>query len=305
MLNLLLRRLIQLPIVLLVVTAGTFGLSFAGGGPLTGFIGADWTTEDIEQFSASMGFDRPWYVQYADYVWNALQGNFGDSYRYGEPALGLIVERLPTTLAVTVGALLVILLVAIPAGVLAATHRGRAVDSWVSFTSILAQSAPTFWVSILAILIFSVQLRWFPVSGGGSLAHYVLPSLILGFYFGGRVVRLTRSSMLEILPADYVRTARAKGLSERRVEYVHALRNAAIPVSALVSLDLGNLLGGAIVIEAVFGLPGVGNLALNAVMEKDLPLVQAVALFYGISFVVVNLLAEMLYRMLDPRIRES
>lgn len=297
------RRLLQLPIVILALTLVTFGLSFASGDPATQFIGDDWTAGQISEFRERMGFDRHWLIQYGEYLSGAVQGDFGVSYRHNEPTLGLVLSRMPTTLTLAVGSLILSVSIAIPVGVLAATRRNSVADSAVMLGALVAQSAPTFWVGIILILLVSVNLGWLPASGASSWQHFVLPVIALGTHFAGRTARLVRSSLLEVLHSDYVRTAHSKGVRLRAVVYRHALRNAIIPVVAVVGLDLGNMLAGAVVIEAVFALPGVGRLVLQSLLTKDLPVLQMAMTLFALIFVATNLVTDLVYHALDPRIR--
>jgi peptide/nickel transport system permease protein len=299
------RRLLQLPLLILAITFVTFGFSFISGDPSQQFIGQDWTQEEVAAFKRERGFDRPWVVQYLDFLGRAVQGDFGTSWRHNEPSFGLVLDRMPTTLTLAVLSLLLSLVIAIPLGVIAGTRRNTGPDAVAMLVALLAQSAPTFWVGIMLILVLAVYLGWLPVSGADTWLSFVLPVLALGTHFAGRTARLVRSSLLEVLHADYVRTARAKGLFERAVIYKHALRNALIPVVAVVGLDLGNMMAGSIVIESVFALPGVGRLALQALSTKDLPVLQAAMTLFALVFFVANLLTDLLYRALDPRIRLS
>lgn len=303
MLKYLVRRLVQTILVLFGVSAITFGMMFISGDPTALIMGENWTAEEIAQLRHQLGFDRPWYVQYLDFVGSALRGDFGNSLRQHRPVFELIVERLPATIQLAVAAMLISVTLAIPIGIISATRRNSIYDVIGMLGALLGQSIPNFWLGIMLILIFGVYLRWFPISGRGGLAHLILPAVTLSTYFLARNTRLVRSSMLEVLGQDYITTARAKGLAEWIVLYKHALKNALIPLVTVVGLDAASLLGGAVITEAIFAWPGVGRLTIQAIYAKDLPLVQACVAMLATSFVFFNLVVDIAYSFLDPRIR--
>jgi peptide/nickel transport system permease protein len=275
------------------------------GDPAQVLLGDQATPQRVAEIRTALGLDRPLAEQYWRFASRAVQGDFGQSIRAMRPVLPYVVERLPATLELALGALLISAGLGIPLGVLAAARRRSAWDLASMALALLAQSAPNFWVGLILIAVFSVKLGILPVSGRGGLAHLVLPSVTLAIFFLGLVVRLTRSGMLEVLAQDYVRTAGAKGLPERLVVFRHALKNAMIPIVTVLGLQIGTLLGGAVVTETVFAWPGMGQLAVQAIYQRDYPVVQCIVLLLGGVFVAVNWLVDMSYTWLDPRIQEA
>jgi ABC-type dipeptide/oligopeptide/nickel transport system permease component len=262
-----------------------------------------WNQEQISTFRHQMGFDRPWFVQYLDFLDKALHGDLGVSLRQQQPTVNLIAERLPATLQLAGASMAIAICVGVPIGVAAARSRGSLTDRLLMLGGLLGQSLPVFWLGLLLIMVFAVGLGWFPVAGTGGAQHLVLPSVTLGLFSTAYIARMTRSSMLEVLGRDYVRTARAKGLGERRLVVGHALRNALIPLVTVIGLQFGALLGGAVITETIFAWPGVGRLTIQAIQAKDLPLVQACVLLLAVIFVLANLVVDILYAYLDTRIR--
>jgi len=299
----LIRRLLQSILVLFGVSLVVFLILHLTGDPTLLLLPPDATAEEIHRFREAMGFNDPVLVQYLRFFRGAVQGNFGDSLRHGEPAFALVVERLPATLELTAAALLVALCLALPAGIISAVRRNTPLDYATTVVALLGQSMPTFWLGIMLILIFSVQLSLLPSSGRGDLEHLVLPAITLGLFTTARITRLTRSGMLEVLGQDFIRTARAKGVSERPVIWKHALKNASIPIVTIVGIELGTLLGGAVITETIFAWPGVGRLSVQAIFNRDYPVVQAAVFVLASTFVVVNLIVDIAYTYLDPRIR--
>ncbi len=299
------KRLLQAVFILWAVASISFGLTFLAGDPATLMIGDNWTAEQVANFREYMGFDRPVLVQYGEYLQRVVQGDFGVSVRQQIPVTRLILERLPATLELTVAALLIIVGVASPVGVLSAIRRNSLSDRLAMSGALLAQSVPTFWLEIMLLLIVGVYLQWLPISGRGTLLHLIMPAVTLATYSTARIARLVRSSMLDVLGNDYIRTAHAKGLSPRKVNYGHALRNALIPVITLLGIEVGSLLGGALITETVFAYPGIGRLTIQAIAARDIPLVQGVITFGAMIFVLVNLLVDLSYSVLDPRIRHE
>ena len=305
MLTYIAKRLLQAVFILWAVASISFGLTFLAGDPATLMIGDNWTAEQVANFREYMGFDRPVLVQYGEFLQRIVQGDFGVSVRQQIPVTRLILERLPATLELTVAALLIIVGIAIPVGVLSALRRNSLSDRLAMGGALLAQSVPTFWLGIMLILVVGVFLQALPISGRGTFFHLILPAITLATYSTARIARLVRSSMLDVLGNDYIRTARAKGLSARKVNYGHALRNALIPVITLLGIEVGSLLGGAIITETVFAYPGIGRLTIQAIAARDIPLVQGVITFGAMIFVLVNLLVDLSYSVLDPRIRHE
>jgi peptide/nickel transport system permease protein len=299
----LLRRLAQSVLVLLGVSFVVFFILYLTGDPALVLLPPDATAEDVREFRARMGFNDPFIVQYGRFLGGALRGDFGQSVRHGEPAFHLVLERLPATFELSGAALLVALVLAIPAGVVSAVRRNSLTDYVATVVALLGQSMPTFWLGIMLILIFSVQFNVLPSSGRGGIEHLLLPAITLGLFTTARITRLTRSGMLEVLNQDYIRTARAKGVSGPPVVWKHAFKNAAIPIVTIVGIELGTLLGGSVITETIFAWPGVGRLSVQAIYNRDYPVVQAAVFLLASTFVLVNLVVDLLYTYLDPRIR--
>ena len=297
------RRVAQTALNLIGITVVVFWVIRLSGDPVLLMLPADASQQDIERLRQSLGFDQPVHVQLWRFMERVATGDFGKSLRFQEPALPLVLDRLPNTVLLALTALSISTLVAIPLGVLSAVRRNSSWDYAAMFVALLGQSMPIFWTGIMLITVFSVALDLFPSSGSGTLRHLVLPAVALGFFSTGRVTRLVRGGMLEVLGQDYVRTARAKGLAERGVVYRHALRNCLLPVITIVGLELGSTLGGAVVTEMVFAWPGVGRLIVSAIFARDYPLVQAAVFVVAAMFVLVNLAVDLLYAVVDPRVR--
>jgi ABC-type dipeptide/oligopeptide/nickel transport system permease component len=299
----LLRRFLQSLLVLLGVSFVVFGILFLTGDPALVLLPPDASAEDVEKFRQSMGFNDPFFVQYGRFLVGALRGDFGQSIRHGEPAFDLVMERMPATFELSGAALAIALCLAIPAGIVSAVRRNTVIDYFSTVVALLGQSMPTFWLGIMLILLFSVQLNLLPSSGRGGWQHMLLPAITLGLFTTARITRLTRSGMLEVLSQDYIRTARAKGVANPPVVWKHALKNAAIPIVTIVGIELGTLLGGSVITETIFAWPGVGRLSVQAIYNRDYPVVQAAVFTLSATFVLVNLIVDMLYTYLDPRIR--
>lgn len=282
-----------------------FALTHLSGDPAALLLPPSATLEDTAIFRRAAGLDRPLPVQYVDFLGHAVRGDFGRSIRYGEPALQLVLDRLPATIELSVVALVLALIVAVPLGIVTAVRRGSAIDQIGLLVSLVGQAFPVFWLGIVLIMFFAEDLRWLPASGRGDLAHLVLPASALALYTIAIVARLLRSSLIEILSADFIRTARGKGLAERTILWVHALKNAALPVVTVIGLQVGTLLGGAVVTEEVFAYPGMGRLALQAIANRDFAIVQAFVVVMAILITVINLLVDLLYSRLDPRVRAA
>jgi len=299
----LVRRLLQSLIVLFGVSFVVFAILHLTGDPALVLLPPDASAEDVTRFREAMGFNDPFLVQYGRFLKGALQGDFGQSVRHGEPAFGLVVERMPATFELAGAALLLALCLSIPAGIVSAVRRNSPVDYVATVVALFGQSLPTFWLGIMLILLFSVQLQLLPSSGRGTPEHLILPALTLGLFTTARITRLTRSGMLEVLGQDYIRTARAKGVSDPPVVWKHALKNAAIPIVTIVGIELGTLLGGSVITETIFAWPGVGRLSVQAIANRDYPVVQAAVFLLASTFVLVNLMVDVVYTYLDPRIR--
>lgn len=289
--------------MVLGVATITFFIVRLTGDPVTLMLPMDATPEDIARLRAALGLDKPLLVQFVTFISSLLRGDLGDSLRYGMPNLGLVLERLPATVELSVAALVFALLLAFPVGILSATRPGTFVDYVGTFLALIGQAMPVFWLGLMLTLNFSVRLQWFPSFGRGTPAHLVLPTIALGMYSAALITRLLRSGMLEILQHDFIRTARAKGLGSRPIVLKHALRNALIPVLTIIGLQMGALLGGAVVTETVFAWPGMGQLVIQAITNRDFPLVQASIIVISLMFVFVNLVVDLLYAVIDPRVR--
>lgn len=317
------RRLLQSVIVILGVTLISFVALQIGGDPTFLFVSERATPEEIEMIRKALGFDQPLHIQYLTYLGNILQGDFGNSLSYRQPAMDIVLGALPATIELTVFSMIFAIGLAIPFGVFAALYRGTPVDGGIMTLAMFGQSIPNFWLGIMMILFFGLYLNWFPISGHvplimpllqgefmtaltnipSSVYYMVLPGVAVGFYSLSRNARLVRSSMLEVLGQDYVRTARSKGISERAVVVNHALRNAWLPVVTMVGLEFGFLLGGVVVIETVFSWPGIGRLVFNAINQKDIPVVQASVIVLSVIFIALNLIVDLIYARIDPRVK--
>ncbi|MBI4337974.1 MAG: ABC transporter permease [Chloroflexi bacterium] len=299
----LVRRFLRGILVVLGVSTIVFGITHLSGDPVSLLVDQEWTHEQVEQVRRDLGLDKPVYIQYVRYWQNVLLGDWGQSLRYRRPALSLVWERFPATVELAAVTLIIVVALSIPAGVIAAVKRGGFWDQAIMTLAMVGQSWPTFWLGLVLILVFAVKFHWLPTSGRGGFDHLILPAFTLAFLPMAMMARLTRSAMLDVLRADYIRTARAKGLRNSTVIVRHALRNAAIPVVTILGIQVGSLLAGAVVTETVFAWPGVGRAAVEAVQQRDYPVVQAVVLLTSVVFVTVNLAVDTLYGVLDPRIR--
>ena len=298
------RRLAASGVILLGITLVTFCLTFLiPADPVRMIAGRSATPQAVESIRHQLGLDRPLPVQYVSYLVNLAQGDLGRSYVQKAEITTLIQSRLPATLLLMAGAIFFELLIGLPAGILAAARRGRSADRGIMVLSFMGVSTPQFVVGLLLLYVFANLLGWFPLSGYGTLGHLVLPALTLGIAGGGWYSRMMRSSMIEVLRQDYIRTARAKGVSERGVLLVHGLRNAILPVIAMIGLDIGIFMSGAVVVEAVYGWPGIGQLAWQAIQRVDIPIIMGVTLVAAVAIVIGNLLADLLAPLIDPRIR--
>lgn len=317
------RRLLQSIIVILGVTLLSFLTLHLAGDPTYLYVSERASTQEIEETRIKLGFDKPLPVQYFNFLGGLVRGDLGNSIRSRKPAVDLVMERLPATLELTIFAMIISTVIAIPIGIISATKRGTGVDGGIMLVAMLGQSIPGFWLGIMLILSVGLQLKWLPISGhvgvidvalkgnlGESIAnipeairYLILPGITVGLFSLARNARLVRSSMLEVLSQDYVTTARSKGLAERVVIIKHAFRNALIPVVTMLGLEFGFLLGGVVVTETVFSWPGVGRLVTNAITQRDIPVVQAAVVLFSVMFILLNLLVDLLYAQLDPRIR--
>uniref|UniRef100_A0A7V4XRK8 ABC transporter permease n=1 Tax=Acidobacterium capsulatum TaxID=33075 RepID=A0A7V4XRK8_9BACT len=302
--SLAIRLLYTLPVLWLVVSLVFFLIHLVPGDPIQQMLGDGARPADVAALRHEYGLDLPLHVQYIHYWEGVLHGNLGQSLRMGQSVTSLVLNRYPYTVELTLAALLIGLLLSIPAGIQAALYRGRWQDHAVGVVSLLGLSFPVFALGPILILLVSIKLGWLPVSGAGGLSHLILPALTMGSALAAVLTRMVRTAMLEELGQDYIRTARAKGLSERRVVYVHALRNAMIPVLTLVGLQFGALLAGAIVTEKIFSWPGIGRLTVTAIENRDYPLLQGCILAVGLTYVLVNLITDVLYLVVNPRIRD-
>ena len=296
-------RLATAVLVILGVSVVSFFLTFLTGDPAEIMLPPGATAVQIEKFRAEWGFADPLPVQYWRFLKRAVHGDFGVSLRHGQSSLPLIVARLPATLQLTVTAMLLAIVLAVPLGVLAATRRGGPIDLLAMSVALVGQSVPNFWLAIMMILLFAVSWGLLPTSGRGGVAHVVMPAAAIAINLMALLTRLVRSTMIEMLSEDYVRTARAKGLRELFVTGRHALPNALIPLVTVVGLQFGYILGGAVVIETIFTWPGVGLFTIQAILNRDYPVVQAAVFILATAVVLINLAVDLLYVWLDPRIR--
>jgi ABC-type dipeptide/oligopeptide/nickel transport system permease component len=286
------------------VTLLTFAIvQVTPGDPVALMLGPAATPERVEAMRQQLGLNDPLLVQYGRYVWNALHGDLGRSVRGQTPVLAEILARFPSTVELTVAAMLIAVIGGVGAGVIAAISRRRAVETATMIAALVGLSLPSFWLAIILILIFGVNLRWVSVAGGEGLKNLILPAFCLALAPAAVLARLTRSSILEVIREDYVRTARAKGLGQRAVVTIHVLRNSLIPVVTVIGLQFAGMLGGAVFIENVFARPGIGRFAVNAIAARDYPQVQGVVLFTAAIYVLINLAVDLIYGWLDPRIR--
>ncbi|WP_273689820.1 ABC transporter permease [Ketogulonicigenium vulgare] len=311
-----LRRLVTFPLIMLGVSILVFvAIRLIPGDAITAMLGTEsglLTPAQRASLAAYFGIDQNWFVQYGRWIWGVVQGDFGLSTTFGRPVLDVIGDRFPMTLQLAVMSLVIALIIGLPAGIYAATRQDRLSDIILRIVAMIGQSTPNFVIGLVIIYILSAGFGILPVMGRpvrflddplGSLAQLSLPALILGFSFAASVTRISRSSMLDVLGEDYVRTARAKGVKRRNLIWKHALRNALIPVVTLSGVEFGYLLGGAVIVEQIFALPGLGRVVLEAIGQRDYAMVQGSILFIALNFLVVNLLVDLLYVALDPRIR--
>ncbi|MBB5215533.1 ABC transporter permease [Parapusillimonas granuli] len=303
MARLILSRLFQAFMTLLMTSLIVFVLARSSGSPADLVLPTDATPAERSAYIERMGLDKPMASQYMIFLRDALRGDFGTSIRTGAPATELVFDRVGRTLILATAGLAVALLISVPLGVLAAVHRGKGWDRFSMGFALLGQSTPAFWLGIVLILVFAVGLRWFPSSGVGTWQHYVLPSVVLGWSISAGIVRLLRSSMLEVLDAEFIKLARTKGLSEGIVVWKHGLRNALIPVVTFIGFMYGVIIASGVVIEVVFGWPGLGYLAYESTLWRDFPVLQLSVLVYTAIIVGINFLVDLSYGLIDPRVR--
>ena len=297
------RRLLQVIPVLLIVTVVVFFMVHLSGDPTSMMLPQDATQEARENLREALGLNRPLHVQYWIFIKGLFQGDFGISHKYNAPALPIVLERIPASLELCAVSIVLSVVIAIPLGVWAARAHGTPFDSLVNALAVLGQAMPSFWIGIMLILLLGVKWTLLPVSGRGSMAQLIMPSVTLAIGTSAQIIPLVRSSMLEIVHEDYIRTARSKGLSERTVIYRHAFKNALVPVITMVALQIPALSGGALITETIFAWPGLGQLMVTGVTNHDMAIVQACILMITFITIVVNLCADMLYCLIDPRIR--
>ncbi|MBN9887190.1 ABC transporter permease [Salipiger abyssi] len=303
MLDYILRRAFVAVLVMISISLFTFSLTQMAADPAVVLAGEGASTEDIEQARQAFGLDRPLPVQYAAWAADVLRGDFGTSFRMGQPVMDVIAARLPTTLILAACGMVLAVLVAIPLGVVAAMRPGGWTDKLSLLIAVVGQAMPSFWLGLILIRIFGVKLRLLPISGATTALHFVMPSIVLAVFVLPVIMRLTRSGMIEVLGSDYIRAARARGLGGNRVVFKHALRNAMVPVVALSAVQLGMLLGGSVIVETVFAMPGIGYLAWESISRADLPVIQAIVLIVSAIYVGLGVVSDLLNAFLNPRLR--
>lgn len=299
------KSLLRMIPVLVLISLIVFILVRVTGDPVALMLPETATDEDRALLTQELGLNEPLYKQYGLFIVNAVQGDFGTSFRYNQPALPLVLERLPASFELAVAAMVFAIVIAVPAGIWSAVKRNTFSDLFISGFSVLGKAMPNFWMGIMLILFLSVIFKIFPVSGRGGFSHLVLPAITLGVGLAAQMTRLIRSSMLEILSQDYIRTARSKGIVEAVVVGKHALRNGLIPVVTIMSLQFTSLIGGTLITETVFAWPGLGQLLVSAVNTHDMAIVQAAVFVIAVFVILMNLLTDVVYRLLDPRIKYS
>lgn len=305
MLHYLAKRLLHAVIVLVGVMTLVFLLLHLSGDPTQLLLPLDATAAERDAFRRQMGFDDPLVLQYLRFAGDVATGNLGHSYRHGEASLGLVLQHLPATFQLSGAALLIAALCALPIGILAAVKRGTALDSLTMAAALVGQATPVYWLGLMLILLFSVTLQWLPSGGREGWQSLVLPAFTLAVFSMARIARMARSGMLDVLGQDYIRTARSVGITRFAVICKYGLRNAAIPLVTVVGLEFGVLLGGAVITETIFSWPGVGRLAVDSIFSRDYPVVQAIVLVLASIFVLLNITVDLLYTLLDPRVREG
>ena len=303
MLNFALQRILLAFLVMLAVSTASFSLLFAAGDPAIAMAGAEATEGDIANIRRLYGFDRPLAVQYVDWMSGVMTGDFGQSFFFKLPVSTILLDRLPVTAILGVSAFLFALALAIPLGIAAAVNPNSSIDRLALMLSVVGQAMPSFWFALMLVVLFGVIWPILPITGSDTWRHFVMPTVVLGYFITPAIMRLTRSGMIDVLDSDYIRTARAKGLDSWVILYKHALRNAIVPVVSLAAAQIGGMLAGSVVVEAVFALHGVGLLGYESIIRGDLPTVQAIILVMSLAYIVLTLLADLLNAWLDPRIR--
>ena len=299
----LIRRLIMAFITLLAVSLIIFVMSRAAGDPRHVYLDDYSTQEDWDKLTENLGLDKPYFQQYGMFLADALSGKFGDSISEGRPSMEIILERIPATLQLGLAAFVFSVLVGIPLGILSAVKRGTFIDGIGKIVALVGQSAPVFWLGLMLMFFFAVKLNWVPPYGRQESTSIILPAVALGWYYAAANMRLLRSAMLNVLDSEYVKLARAKGVSTQAVIWKHSLRNALIPVLTFAGITLGSLVTGSLVVETVFAWPGLGQLAIKALVGNDYPLLQAVIIIFTLMYVFAALLVDVMYAYIDPRIR--
>lgn len=306
MLKKVLKRIaISIPVLIGVVLIIFIMLRIVPGNPITTLMGEHVNPALIEKLSKEMGLDQPWYVQFIKYVANALRGDFGTSYRLNRNVTQIIMDSFPNTVKLSVLAAIIAWIIGITAGIVAAVRQNRFLDRLFMGCALMGVSMPVFMTALVLQYVFAFKLKWFPVSGFDSVRAMILPAIVLGWNSAGSIARMTRSNLVEIMQNDFIRTARAKGLREGGVIVGHALKNAMLPVVTMMALQISSMLSGAVLTESVFGVPGIGRLAVNAIETRDMPLLQGTVIFTTVLIIAGNLVADLLYNVLDPRIREG
>src|SRR5215213_2543601 len=299
----LIQRLWQSALVLLAVSVLSFVLIFLSGDPVAALIPLNARQEDVDNIRRAYNLDQPVVVQYLIFLRRAVVGDMGESFRFKSDALSLVLGRLPNTILLACSSMLLSMVVSLPLGILAASYKGRLPDALGSTVALLGISMPSFWLGVILILVFAGGLRWLPASGSGTWKHLVLPTVTVSAFATGLLIRLIRRSVADTMGQMFVTTARGKGLSERAIAWTHVLRNSAIPVVTVMGLQFGALLGGSVVVETVFAWPGVGWLMIQAIEARDLPVIRAAVLVLAVFIVTINLVVDLLYTLLDPRVR--
>lgn len=299
------RRLVQAIFVLIGVSFVVFILLFLKGDPVSAMLPQDATKDQIDKLRQDMGFNDPIVIQYFRFLTKAVTGDLGVSLFENRPATAVVLERLPATLQLAIAAFIVSLLISFPIGIISAAKRNSIFDRVGMIFALVGQSVPVFWLGILMILVFAVNLQWLPTSGYGEFSNIIMPAVALGLFTTARTTRLVRSTMIEVLNQEYIRTARAKGLRQLTMLRRHALKNALIPIITVLGLDFATLLGGAVITETIFAWPGIGQLAIESIGRRDYPVVQGVVLIVAFGYVLINFFVDLLYAYLNPRIRFS
>lgn len=299
----LIRRITQIIPVLLIITLIVFVLVRVAGDPVTLMLSENATEEEIEALKEEMNLNKPLLVQYGLYLKDIAQGSFGESYRYKQDSLSIVLERLPATFELGAISIVIAVLFSIPLGIWSATRKDTFIDVFITGSSVFGKAMPNFWLSIMLILIFSVKFQIFPVSGRDTWMHIILPAVSLAAVIAPDISRLMRSSMLEVLNQDYIRAAKSKGLGSFSVIYKHAFRNSLLPVISIISLQISAVLAGSIITESIFAWPGMGQLLIQSIIERDMAVVQAAVFVIAIFVIIINLLTDVIYHFIDPRIK--